>query len=414
MTEPLAYFDNAATSFPKPNEVYEACDHFLRTCGNPGRGSHDLALASNRALFDARERVADFLGIRNAERLIFTPGCTSSLNMVLKGYPFKKGDIVVTSPLEHNAVMRPLHQLVTEKGILIKSLNYVSGGTVIEIAELKSLLESSSKPALVAVAHGSNVTGEAVNLQEVSTLCAKNGVPLLVDAAQTAGHIPVDLAKLNVAFWCTSGHKGLMGPPGVGLLYVAPGYDLEPLISGGTGSISERVEMPKAYPDRLEAGTMPIHTIAGLARAVEWSKAIGPNRIWAHQMKLAASFASWCSMQEAIEVFGAWADSNGLAVDPAEFDSVVEGETKAAACSSSRMILPIVAFRLRRVAGDEVLQVLDRDHHVAVRGGLHCAAIAHTNLKTLETGLLRASFGYFNTEAETERLCQGIVELLKR
>ncbi len=412
MTQPLAYFDNAATSYPKPAEVYEVCDHSLRTCGNPGRGSHDLALASARALFDARDSIADFLGIQNSERLIFTPGCTTSLNMVLKGYPFNKGDVVVTSPLEHNAVMRPLHQLVSEKGIEIRSLTYVSSGTVIDLAELKRLLEASPKPALCALAHGSNVTGEVLNLQEAAALCSKCGVALLVDAAQTAGHIPVNIAKLNPAFWCTSGHKGLMGPPGVGLLYIAPGYDLEPLVSGGTGSISEKVEMPTVYPDRLESGTMPVHIIAGLARAVEWIESTGPVSIWLRQMRLAASFASWCSKQKNIELFGAWIDENGTAIDPAEFQTGRKDSGGRDVCVESRMILPIVAFRLKGVPADKVLHVLS-DKHVAIRGGLHCAAIAHANLKTTDTGLLRASFGYFNNETEVERLCDAVALALE-
>lgn len=407
MTQPLAYFDNAATSYPKPKEVYEACDYSLRNLGNPGRGSHDLALASARTLFDARETIASFLGISSSERLIFTPGCTSSLNMVLKGLPFKKGDLVIASPLEHNAVMRPLHQIELEKRIQIRTLDYVQGGTIIDLVQLKQVLESSPTPALCALAHGSNVTGEVLNLQAVSDLCAENRVPLLVDAAQTAGHVPVNLAELNVSFWCTSGHKGLMGPPGVGLLYVAPGCDLEPLVSGGTGSSSEKVEMPTVYPDRLESGTMPIHTIAGLARAVEWIEHVGPVRIWSHQMKLAAKFALWCSKQRDIELFGAWVN-DGNAIDPEEFNVVKDDGTTGDICADARMILPIVAFRLKNLDADKVLNTLDRDHQVAIRGGLHCAAVAHSSLRTTETGLLRASFGYFNTQDELQRLCDGL------
>lgn len=414
MTHPIAYFDNAATSYPKPDVVYEACDHVLRNSGNPGRGSHDLALASACALFDARETIAEFLGITKSERLVFTPGCTASLNMVLKGFPFGKGDLVVTSPLEHNATMRPLHQLEVEKGIQIKSLTYAPGGSVFDLEELKQILASPKKPALCAFAHGSNVTGEALNLQSVSSLCAEHGVPLLIDAAQTAGHIPVNLSQLDIAFWCTSGHKGLMGPPGVGLLYVAPGHDLEPLISGGTGSISEKVDMPKVYPDRLESGTMPLHIIAGLARAVEWIKKTEPVSIWRHQMKLAATFATWCANQAGIELFGAWVDGSGSSVSPENFDAGGKNDTNGDVCPQSRMVLPIVAFRLRNVSGDKVTEILDREHQVAIRGGLHCAAIAHQSLNTTDTGLLRASFGYFNTQDELQRLLDSISSIQSR
>ncbi|MBX9877966.1 MAG: aminotransferase class V-fold PLP-dependent enzyme [Candidatus Obscuribacterales bacterium] len=297
----MRYFDNASTTYPKPEEVYRAQDAFLRSAANPGRGAHQFALNAERQIFDSRLAVSEFLGIRDARRLVFTGGCTQSLNMALKGLSWQPGDAVLTSALEHNAMMRPLEQLKNQ-GVDVVQLPYAKSN-VISADDLRSAL-SSNKIRLCAISAASNVTGETVNLADVAQLCAQHRVPLLVDAAQSAGVIEQNIDDLGISIWCASGHKGLMGPPGVGLLYVKSSIEIEPLISGGTGSNSENFAMPSDYPDHLEAGTLPGPAILGLAAGVKFLADSGIAKIAEHELRLAAKFLDWAETQPHIHIYG--------------------------------------------------------------------------------------------------------------
>lgn len=372
----VIYLDNAATTYPKPEPVYKAQDEYLRQAANPGRGAHALALASSRTIFETRLAVAGFLGVKHAERLVFTSGCTQALNTAVKGFALKEGDVVVTAPLEHNAVMRPLRQLEDFPGIKVHTLAYQPVG-VISVDELSAVLAELG-PKLCVMAEASNVTGELIDLAAVAEVCRGAGVPLLVDAAQSAGWTSHQLDGLGVSLWCASGHKGLFGPPGVGLLYVSPEVEVEPLIAGGTGSRSEQLEMPEHYPDRLEAGTLPGPAIAGLGAGVAWLEQTGLERVRSHERNLVERFVSWAQSSGSVEVYGPGPGGNRTG---------------------------IVAFKVKGVSPDRVADRLDRDWGIAVRAGLHCAAQAHKALGTLATGLVRASFGYFNTVDEVDELC---------
>ncbi len=377
----MRYFDNASTTYPKPEDVYRAQDVFVRSAANPGRAAHQLAWNSERQIFESRLAIAQFLGIKDARRLIFTGSCTQSLNMALKGLPLKAGNVVLTSALEHNAVMRPLQQLKNACGIDIQQLPYANG--VISADDLKSAL-SANKISLCVVSAASNVTGEIVDLAAVSELCAKYKVPLVVDAAQSAGTIEQNIDSMGISIWCASGHKGLMGPAGVGLLYVHPSIELEPLISGGTGSQSEVLEMPDEYPDHLEAGTLPAPAIIGLAAGVKWIADTGLAKIAEHEMALAAKFISWAQKQSHIHIYGPKTTAGRLAV---------------------------VSFSVDGMTPDQVADILDNQYGIAVRPGLHCAAATHKSLGTLDSGLTRASFGWFNTESDVEYFCQALSEI---
>jgi len=390
------YFDNAATSFPKPEPVFRAIDHYLRHAGNPGRGGHSFSLAGARAIFEARESIAEFLGIVETERLLFTPGCTESINIVLKGMvrqgTLGRGDRVVTTNMEHNSVMRPLTEIAGDSGIEIVSVPY-SGEEERFGAALRKALKDGA--GLCILSRASNVTGELLPVRLASELCAEAGVPLAVDAAQSAGKVEVDLSRSGVTFWCASGHKGLMGPPGVGLLYIAAGAELAPLVTGGTGSQSESYEIPAILPDRFEAGTQPGQNIAGLAAAVGWLKKRGAEDMLRHELNLTQRFHAWADERKDVELFG---------------PSIMDGIRTAAEPGK----MPVVAFRLAGLDSNRVADVLDSEYGIAVRSGLHCAYAAHKSLGTEKSGLVRASFGPFNTMDEVEKLIASLAEIAAR
>lgn len=379
MQQRRVYLDNAATTLPKPEDVYAAHAHFLREAGNPGRGAHLFAMQAARAIHNSRILVADLLGAKHPERLIFTPGCTFSLNMVVKGFKLQSGDSVVVSALEHNSVMRPLAQLQRDIGLKIHTLPY-KPWSVVDLHDLTSAL-LKEKPKLCIISEASNVTGEIVDLRLVSTICQANKVPLVVDAAQSAGRLPFSADALGVAAWCASGHKGLMGPPGVGLLYLHPDVTLDPIIAGGTGSHSERLEMPDELPDRYEVGTPNGPAIAGLGAAAHWiGQQGGIAALTEREQQLLKRFLDWAATRSWMKVLGAL-DAKRVAT---------------------------VSFVTEKVAPDMVASLLDSDYGIAVRPGLHCASAAHTALGTLETGAVRVSFGIYNTPADVDALCAAL------
>jgi cysteine desulfurase / selenocysteine lyase len=378
MPENIVYLDNAATSYPKPDVVYQAQDAYLRHAANPGRGAHRLSMDCARLVHEARLSLAGLLGISAPERLVFTPGCTASLNMVIKGLQLESGDAVVVSALEHNAVMRPLCQLQESLGVDVVVLPYAGKG----IVDLHQLVEAllSVRPRLCVMTAASNVTGEACDLASVAAICAANRVPLLVDGAQAAGRTLGTAAVPGISFWCGAGHKGLLGAPGVGLLYVAEEMDLIPLIAGGTGSLSESLEMPAQYPDRLESGTLPGPAIVGLGAGVDWLASKGVERIVAYERNLTERFLTWARQNAFVRVFGS-----------------------RAATSTA-----VVAFEMEGITCDRVAGLLDTEFGIAVRSGLHCAAAAHRALGTIDRGLVRVSFGCFNTNEQVDYLCDAL------
>lgn len=378
MDRQILYFDQAATSYPKPEVVYKAHDEALRHAANPGRGGHRLAMDAARAVFEARVSIAEFLGITQAQRLIFTPGCTHSINMALKGWPWQAGDAVVTSSMEHNAVMRPLRQLQDSAGIHLHTMSYGAS-----LDELQTVFKDL-RPKLLVMAEASNVTGEIVDLTGIAQLCRIHDVALMVDAAQSAGFVPQKISQLGISLWCASGHKGLFGPPGVGLLYVAPDVELGSLISGGTGSRSEDLFMPSSYPDHLESGTMNAPAIAALAAGVAWIGEQGLDNIADKERALSEQFRNWCLSQARISLYGT------LSVPKTG----------------------IVAFSVDNIGAGKVADLLDQGYGIAVRSGLHCAPLAHQALGTSKDGLVRASFGWFNDEQQVEQLCRALGDLI--
>ena len=376
----MIYLDNAATSYPKPPQVIRAMAGTLEKLGaNPGRGGHHLAVCAGRVVQRCREELAELTGIRQPERVIFTHSCTESLNLAISG-TLHEGDEVLCSHGEHNAVMRLLDRYAAAGQITVRVLPPDETG-VLQPHTLQRMI--SSKTALVIICHASNVTGVVQPVGRLGAVCRENGVPLLVDAAQTAGMLDVSLAALNADMIAMPGHKGLLGPHGTGVLILGEGMEPEPLMCGGTGSASESLRQPDMLPDRYESGTLNLPGIAGLLAGVKFVRA-HQAEIHQYEQHLARRLRSQLEGMDRLTLLGhPDAPKMGMV-------SFVPKGMDVSALSD------------------------DLDHSgVAVRGGLHCAPSIHTWLGTLQSGAVRASVGIYNTEQEIDDTAAVIARLLR-
>jgi len=378
-----AYLDHAATAFPKAPGTVEAIARFLEErAGNPGRGGHRLTVAASRAVEEARELVAGLLGA-NPERTLFGSGATYWINAVLRGW-LGPGDRVVVSALEHNAVMRPLRWLEQRLDLEVVVAPGDNLSAVPDPGEV-ARLTTEAPTRMVVVCHASNVSGAVLPVAEIAHAVAP--VPVLVDAAQTAGSLPLDFAATGAAALVCSGHKGLLGPAGVGVLVLAEGVDLEPLLRGGTGSRSESEEMPEWLPDRLEAGTPNTPGIVGLGAAVSWLAGRSVAAIASQEAQLAHRLLAGLSTIPRVRVHGR------------------SGDTPA---------VGIVSFTTDNTDSGELAGWLDREHEIMVRAGLHCAPAAHRRLGTFPDGTVRVSIGPYTTEADVDALVDAVREAATR
>lgn len=365
----MIYLDNAATSFPKPPQVLQAMTGVMEKFGaNPGRGGHRLALQAGRVVERCREIAAELLGVSSPERLIFTRCCTESLNLAITG-TVKPGDEVICSHAEHNAVMRVLARLVSRGVITVKVLQPDAQGLLTPDALRQAITD---RTRLVIICHASNVTGVVQPVKALGAVCREKGVPLLVDAAQSAGTLEVTLDALNADMIAMPGHKGLLGPHGTGLLALREGVDPEPLLVGGTGSMSESVLQPTLLPDRYESGTLNLPGIAGLLAGLSFVRRFR-REIAGHEHDLDRRLRSQLSGLSGVSIAGA--------------DSV-----------------PRVAVTSLVPQGGDSGALADAlsDSGVAVRAGLHCAPAIHAWLGTLQSGTVRFSPGPFTTAREID------------
>lgn len=377
----MIYLDNAATSWPKPPSVADAVVRALSECGNPGRGGHPLALAAGRTVLDARESVAALLGAPDPADIAFTRNTTEAINLALHGL-LHPGDRVAVTPLEHNAVMRPLREL-ERRGIEITILPAAADGTV----DLSAAPDAIQGARLLVAAHASNVLGTLQPLAELGEFARSAGVLFLVDGAQTAGSLPIDLGDLPVDLFAFPGHKGLLGPQGTGGLYIRSGLKLPPLLAGGTGSLSEREEMPEFAPDRYEAGTPNVPGLAGLGAAVDFLRDTRLDRVRAHEENLVALFL------------------NGL-------DSLPQVRLLGPRDPGRRAGL--VSLTVDGVDPDLLAQVLDERYGICTRAGLHCAPAAHRLAGTWPVGAVRFGFSFDNTADEVDATLSALRELITR
>jgi cysteine desulfurase/selenocysteine lyase len=380
----MIYLDYAATSWPKPPEVLHAMSDFLEYAGgNPGRSGHRLSIAAGRIVYQARETVAEFFHVSDPMRIIFTHNVTYALNLALRGLLIP-GDHVVTSSMEHNSVMRPLRALERE-GIRLTVVRCAADGQV-NLEAMREAITPGTR--LVAITHASNVVGTILPVEEIARIAHQAGALLLVDAAQTAGVIPIDQPALGIDLLAFTGHKGLQGPPGTGGLALGDQVDvadLLPLARGGTGSRSEYEEQPELLPDKYESGTPNGAGIAGLGAGVRWIQSRGIESIHAHEKELTHSLIS------------------GLMNIP--------GLTLYGACDANRMTSVVSC----RIAGRHVSEVglrLDDEFEVLCRVGLHCAPAAHRTIGTFPEGTIRLAPGLFTSLDDIQQVIvamEGIV-----
>jgi cysteine desulfurase family protein len=378
----MIYLDNAATSFPKPEAVYQAMDRFARSeLANPGRAGHKMALAAERALDDCRHLLNQLFHGESPERFVFTLNCTDALNMAFKGV-LNDGDHVITTDLEHNSVSRPLRRMELDGRITLTRVKADAGGSIDPDAIRKAI---TPRTRLIAMTHASNVLGTVQPIAEVGRVAREHDVLFLVDAAQTAGVVPIDVQALAIDLLAFPGHKSLFGPTGTGALYAGPRSSVRAWREGGTGGDSSSETQPKEYPYFLEGGTPNVLGVAGLAAGVKYVLERGQEDIHAYESKLIERLRQKLQEILGIEIFGHHDMSRHVST---------------------------LSFRHPGLAAAELGGILDQAFDIAIRPGLHCAPYIHRSLGTFPDGTVRVSPGPFNSEEDVDRLLGAVREIL--
>jgi len=379
------YFDNAATSYPKPEEVYQAVEHFMREIGvSSGRGAYRKALEADRIIYEARRSLAELFNVNDTKRIVFAANATEALNLAMKGV-LSEGDHVITSMMEHNAVWRPLKRLERERGVEITQIPCLSDGSLEDPELVRAAIKSNTK--LVIMIHASNVSGTIMPIGEIGKICSENGVLLLVDTAQTAGALPIDVEAMGIDLLAFTGHKCLLGPQGTGGLYIREGVQLEPLKEGGTGSESALETQPDMLPDRYESGTHNAMGLAGLRAGVQFILSQGVQNIRDRESELTAYLLDKLREMDAIQIYG-----------PQDTEKQVG----------------VVSINIAHHRPEDIGYALDAVYGIMVRTGLHCSPCAHRTIGTIDRGTLRISLGYFNTEAEIDHTAQALSQIIQR
>ena len=367
----MIYLDNAATTRQKPQPVIDAVVSAMTTLGNSARGTHEGSLSASRMIYGTREKLATFFNCPRPDHVVFTANSTEALNMAICGL-LNPGDHVIATDLEHNSVLRPLYRLEAERSV---SLSFVPADRQgrIDYEDFERLLRPNTKA--VVCTHGSNLTGDLMDIQRVGNFCQKHRLLFILDASQTAGVFPIDMERQHISVVCFTGHKSLLGPQGTGGLCIAPGVDIRPFKVGGTGVQTYLPQQPPQYPTRLEAGTLNGHGIAGLSAALDYLEETGLEAIRSHEQALARQFYEGVSAIPGVTVYG----------DFTTWDRA-----------------PVVSLNIRDYDSSQVSDVLAEQFSIATRPGAHCAPRLHRALGTMAQGAVRFSFGWFNTEEETQ------------
>ncbi len=383
----MIYLDNSATTFPKPASVVKAMTEFMKhTCANPGRSGHKMAQDTNREILMARMDMAQLFGVPNPMQIAFTKNASEALNLAILGY-VKDGDHVITSCMEHNSVLRPLNYLKQQGKIELTIVDSDDEGFVHPEAIEASIKQNTS---LIAVTHASNLTGsinDIVGIAKVSALANQDRekkIALLVDAAQTAGLVDIDVTEIGIDMLAGAGHKSLYGPTGTGFLYVSEKIMLTPIYRGGTGSISESLEQPDFMPDMLETGTLNATGIVGLRAGLNYIREEDIGKLRENQQNMVALLIKEFSKLENVKLFG----------------------TKDAKKRASA-----VSINIGDRDSQEITYILSDKYDIATRGGKHCAPLAHTRMGTLEQGMVRISVSSFTTESELQSVINAVKEL---
>ena len=375
----MIYFDNAATTLRKPDCVIEAVTEAMGSMGNSGRGVHDGALSAARIIYDTRAALARLFGAEGPERIAFTANSTQALNMAIKGL-LSPGDHGITTALEHNSVLRPLYEL-EDRGMELTILGADALGNIC-YEDFAKAVRSNTKA--IVTTHGSNLTGNLLDLARIGSIAWAHGLTYIVDASQTAGVFDIDVRRMNIDILCFTGHKGLLGPQGTGGLYVREGVELRPLLSGGSGVQTYLRSHPPQMPTALEAGTLNGHGIAGLGAAVKYLQETGLDTIRQKEQALMRSFYEAVRQIPGITVYGDFSSMDRCA---------------------------IVSLNVRDYDSGEVSDALSESYGIATRPGAHCAPLMHRALGTVDQGAVRFSFSHFNTEEEIKIAVSALQEL---
>ena len=375
----MIYFDNAATTLRKPDCVVHAVTEAMCSLGNSGRGVHRGALSASRIIYDTRVALAQLFGAESPERIAFTANSTQALNMAIKGI-LNPGDHVITTALEHNSVLRPLYEL-EDRGVQLTVLPADSMGNI-RYRDFEQEIRPNTKA--IVTTHGSNLTGNLLDIGRIGAIAKRHGLTYIVDASQTAGVFDIDVQAMGIDMLCFTGHKGLLGPQGTGGIYVREGVEIRPLLSGGSGVQTYLRHHPPQMPTALEAGTLNGHGIAGLGAAVRYLQETGLDAIRAKEQELMWEFYSRVLEIPGITVYGDFRDRNRCA---------------------------IVSLNVRDYDSGEVSDALSSEYGIATRPGAHCAPLMHKALGTVEQGAVRFSFSHYNTMEEIKIAVSALREL---
>lgn len=378
----MIYFDNGATSYPKPYSVVNAVQmSFCECCANPGRGGYKSAMKSAEMIYGARETAAKLFNA-DAENVIFTPGCTYSLNMAVKGM-CRQGSHFVISDLEHNSVVRPLEKL-KKSGKCDYSVAEITPDETETVSNFVNAFRTNTVAVICTLS--SNVFGLMPPIEKIAREAHKNGILFILDAAQGAGYLPVDMKKDQTDIICCAGHKGLFGPMGTGLLVMSKDIHLSTLTEGGTGSNSESLNQPSYYPDRLESGTPNVHGIAGLYAGIKFVQNAKTENILSHENRIIKYIFDELNLCKNVVLYTDF------------YDRIPKS--------------PVLSFNIKSKQSEETAALL-AEKGICVRGGLHCAPMAHKKFNTLESGTVRITPSWFTSEKETDFLVNCIKKIAK-
>lgn len=378
----MIYLDNGATSFPKPKgmlHVMEEC--MLDYCGNPGRSGHRMSMRTGEEIYKARKELGKLFQIADCSRIVFTSNTTDALNLGIKGV-LESGDHVITTSMEHNSVLRPLAAL--ESAGVETTIVRCAGDGVISVERLRNEIRDNTK--LIVCTHASNVTGTIMPVKEIGKIAKQNKILFLVDAAQSAGCIPIDVNEMNIDLMAIPGHKGLLGPMGTGMLYVKKDVSIKPLKQGGTGTRSKELVQPDEFPESFESGTVNAPGIIALGFSSNYVRRLGIENIRAYEEELVAILDEGLRNMSGITVYGPW-----------------EGRKKTG----------IATFNVSNRDCEEVCDILNSEYGIAARGGYHCAALAHKTIGTYDTGAVRFSVGPHNTRREMNMAIEAVYHIQK-
>lgn len=377
------YFDNSATSNPKPEVVYERVNYAMRELNaNPGRGGHRLAIKAATEIYAVRDKISKFFNVGNALNVAFTNNSTTALNFAVKSL-VEENDIVVTTEMDHNSTLRPLY---TDREKLNLDIRVLKIDDI--LVDLKELLEevekSGKKVKFLCINHMSNVTGKTLDIEKIGEICKAKGVKLIVDVSQSAGIIPIDMQKMNIDILCFTGHKSLYAIQGIGGICIKDGIKIKPLLCGGSGSYSTNLVHPTEMPEVVEGGTVNTPGIISLGAGIDFVNSVGICKIYSHENNLKLLFIRLLNEINKVSE----SEGNGKIIEIYSSDRVGDG--------------PVVSLNIKGQVSSDVSQMLDEDFGIITRSGLHCAPLIHKKNNTVERGSVRFSFGYFNTEKDVK------------